>query len=221
MSKRFQRARSSEAKQEREADILEAARALATRDGVRQVTLTDIAGAVGLHKSAMLRYFETREQVFLVLTAEGWKEWSAAVRKELSRRKGTSPKVTASIFAKTLAARPLFCDLLGQAPMNLERNVSIEAVRAFKTIALDEVGEIVSELMRVIGLTVDQSINTIATATCMAGALWQMATAGPAVQALYHSEPRFAHAVLDLEPKLADILEGLLTGYLVQNGRRK
>ena len=75
MTKKFQRARSSEAKQEREADILEAARALATRDGVRQVTLTDIAGAVGLHKSAMLRYFETREQVFLVLTAEGWKEW--------------------------------------------------------------------------------------------------------------------------------------------------
>src|ERR1700739_1370012 len=123
MTKKFQRARSGEAKQEREADILEAARVLATRDGVREVTLTDIAGAVGLHKSAMLRYFETREQVFLVLTAEGWKGGSAGVRNELGRRKGISPKVTAGIFAKTLAARPLFCDLLGQAPMNLERNV--------------------------------------------------------------------------------------------------
>ena len=143
------------------------------------------------------------------------------MRKGLARRKGISPKVTAGIFAKTLAARPLFCDLLGQAPMNLERNVSIEAVRAFKTVALDEVGEIVSELVRVVGLTVDQSINTIATATSMAGALWQMATAGPAVQALYRSEPRFAHAVVDLEPKLTDILEGLLTGYLLQNGKRK
>jgi AcrR family transcriptional regulator len=221
MAKKFQRARSSEAKHEREADILEAARALATRNGVRQVTLTDIAKAVGLHKSAMLRYFETREQVFLVLTGEGWREWSAAVRKELVRRKGISAKGTAAIFAKTLAARPLFCDLLGQAPMNLERNVSIEAVRAFKTIALREVEEIASELVRLVGLTFQQSINTIVTATSMAGALWQMATAGPAVQALYRSEPQFAHAVVDLEPKLTDILDGLLTGYLVQNSERR
>ncbi len=31
-----------------------------------------------MHKSALLRYFETREEIFLRLTADGWREWSAA-----------------------------------------------------------------------------------------------------------------------------------------------
>ena len=55
-------------------------RARSARAGIRQVTLTDIADEVGMHKSAMLRYFETREQIFLRLTAAGWREWSAALR---------------------------------------------------------------------------------------------------------------------------------------------
>ncbi|HEX3832654.1 MAG TPA: helix-turn-helix domain-containing protein, partial [Solirubrobacteraceae bacterium] len=61
----FQRARSAENKAHRRETILTAAAQLAARDGVRQVTLTDIADAVGMHKSALLRYFETREQIFL------------------------------------------------------------------------------------------------------------------------------------------------------------
>ena len=57
----FQRARSTEAKRQREEAILAAATRLGAERGIRQVTLTDIADAVGMHKSAMLRYFETRE----------------------------------------------------------------------------------------------------------------------------------------------------------------
>ena len=66
----FQRARSAQAKQQRESAILDAAQELGSARGIRQVTLTDIAEAVGMHKSAMLRYFETREQIFLRLTGE-------------------------------------------------------------------------------------------------------------------------------------------------------
>ena len=81
----FQRARSPEAKQQREDAILAAARSLGAKRGIRQITLTDIADAVGMHKSALLRYFETREQIFLRLTAEDWREWSAALRAKLER----------------------------------------------------------------------------------------------------------------------------------------
>src|SRR6185437_16628121 len=80
----FQRARSVAAKRQREDDILDAARRLAKRRGIRLVTLTEIAEAVGLHKSAMLRYFETREQIFLTLTAAEWRSWSAALRERTS-----------------------------------------------------------------------------------------------------------------------------------------
>src|ERR1700727_853607 len=83
-SSTFQRARSSENKTQRRESILAAAAQLATRDGVRQVTLTDIAARVGMHKSALLRYFETREQIFLELTGRSWRDWAAAVRAGLA-----------------------------------------------------------------------------------------------------------------------------------------
>jgi AcrR family transcriptional regulator len=217
----FQRARSTEAKEQREAAILNAARALAATHGVREITLTDVAAAIGMHKSALLRYFETREQIFLVLTGEGWREWSSALRKELVQLVEHSPTTVAAIFAKTLIARPIFCDLLAQAPLNLERNVSLDAVRTFKLIALDEVKAIGSELKRLLGLSTRQASDTIATATSMAGALWQMATPGPKVRALYRSEPQLAHAIVDVGPQLTHILEGLLTGYLAEKAKRK
>src|SRR5258707_6897869 len=128
----FQRGRSIEAKQLREEAILEAATRLGTKHSIRQVTLTGIASAVGMHKSALLRYFETREQIFLRLTAAGWHEWSAALRAQLARLTPDAPAATiAQAIADSMVDRPMFCDLLAQAPLNLERNVSIESVRTF------------------------------------------------------------------------------------------
>lgn len=221
MSQNFQRARSNEAKEQREAAILKAARALAVKHGIRQITLTDIADAVGLHKSALLRYFETREEIFLILSAEAWREWSSVLRKELAQLKESSPATVAAIFARTLTARPLFCDLLAQTPLNLERNVSLDAVRQFKLVALSEVKEIGSELMRLLGLSSQQATDIVATATSMAGAFWQMATPSPQVLALYRSEAELAHAIVDVGPRLARILEGLLRGNLAEKTEPK
>ena len=209
-----QRARSVEAKQQREEAILEAAAQLGAERGIRQVTLTEIAQAVGMHKSAMLRYFETREQIFLKLTAAGWRDWSAALRQRLEQLPpGVPASVIAQAFADSLTARPMFCDLLAQAPLNLERNVSIESVRAFKLVTLEEVAAIRTELGRLLGLTEQQAVDVIATATSLAGALWQMATPGPEVQQLYRSDPRLAHAVVEVGPRLTRVLTALLTGF--------
>ena len=208
----FQRARSVAAKQLRESAILQAARALGAERGIRQITLTEIGEAVGMHKSALLRYFETREEIFLRLTADGWREWSTALRAGLEELAAPAPAAVAGVFASTLAARGLFCDLLAQAPLNLERNVSIESVRAFKLVTLDEVSAIGAELHRLLGLTEQQGVDVIATATSLAGALWQMATPGPEVGALYRSDPRLAHAVVEVGPRLTRVLTALLTG---------
>jgi AcrR family transcriptional regulator len=210
----FQRARSAEAKQRRESAILDAATRLGAERGIREVTLTDIAAAVGMHKSAMLRYFETREQIFLRLTALGWREWSA----ELRERLGTLPPGPAGIpavadaFAESLVERPMFCDLLAQAPLNLERNVSLESVRDFKLATLAEVHAISLQLERLLGLDERQAVDVIATATGLAGAFWQMATPGPEVRELYRSDPRLAHAVVEVGPRLTRVLTALLTG---------
>ncbi|MGW1618245.1 TetR family transcriptional regulator [Streptomyces sp. NPDC002172] len=63
--------RGAAARQQCEQESLDAARSLGTERGVREVTPTDIAAAVGMHESAMLGYFGTREQIFPSRTAEG------------------------------------------------------------------------------------------------------------------------------------------------------
>ncbi len=222
MTTGFQRARSPESKRTRERAILDAAAELATARGVRSVTLTDIAAAVGMHKSAMLRYFETREQIFLVLTDEQWQEWSRSVRADLSRiptvvdTPGARSESIASIahsLASSLVGRPLFCDLLAQAPLNLERNVSLESARSFKLTALAEAGHVAESLCGLLPLTEARAYDTVATATSMAGALWQMAAPGPKLRELYEADPHLSHAIVDVGPRLTSILTGLLTGF--------
>ncbi|MFD9791514.1 hypothetical protein ACFWXK_11260 [Streptomyces sp. NPDC059070] len=46
----------------------------------------------------------------------------------------------------------------------------------------------------------------------MAGTIWNIATPGPEVAALYRGDPRLAHAIVDVEPRPARILTALLEG---------
>ncbi|MFB6888564.1 TetR family transcriptional regulator [Kitasatospora sp. NPDC056327] len=215
----FQRARSPEAKRQREAAILEAARSLGRERGIRDVTLTDIAAAVGMHKSALLRYFETREEIFLRLTAEGWDEWSRALSARLRDSTDPGPAAVARAFAATLAARGPFCDLLAHAPLNLERNVSLDAVRDFKLATLAAREPIAAAVRAQLpGLRDQDVVDLVATAVSLAGALWQIANPGPEVAALYRSDPRLAHAVVEVEPRLARILTATVRGLVAAAG---
>ncbi|WP_344875072.1 TetR family transcriptional regulator [Nonomuraea antimicrobica] len=209
----FQRARSPEAKQQRQEAILDAARALATARTVREVTLSDIAEAVGMHKSAMLRYFETREQIYLILTAEGWREWSAHVCERLGAIEGPAAPSVAETLAETLVSRPLFCDLLAQAPLNLERNVSLDAVRDFKLVALAAHHSVALKIQDVLGVGAPPAREIASVATSMAGALWQMAAPGTALRELYRSDPVLSHAIVEVRPRLTGILTALITGF--------
>jgi AcrR family transcriptional regulator len=213
-----QRARSPEAKRQREQAILRAARSLAAARTVREVTLTDIAAAVGMHKSAMLRYFETREQIFLALAAEGWREWSGAVRARLGALPDAAPEAVAAALADTLAARPLFCDLLAHAPLNLERNVTLDTAYRFKLVALAESRLIAADLASLLGLTKFQAIDVVTTATGMAGAFWQMAASGTPLSTLHEKYPELAYVKVEVKPRLTGILADLLTG--MQHTRR-
>jgi AcrR family transcriptional regulator len=211
----FQRARSTEAKHMREQAILEAARRLGAEHGIRQVTLTEIAEAVGMHKSALLRYFETREEIFLRLSAEAWQEWSGALRAEFGMLTNPTPADVAAVFAGTLAARGSFCDLLAQVPLNLERNVSVEAVRAFKLVTHTELDAIALVVRRLLPtLSGPDPVDLIAAATSLSGAFWQMATPGPEIAALYRSDPRLSHAVVDVEARVQRLLTALIQGML-------
>src|ERR1700761_8818821 len=55
---------------------------------VADVTLTELSRRVGLAKSNVLRYFESREAVLLDLLGSQWQEWLPAPAGEPARAKG-------------------------------------------------------------------------------------------------------------------------------------
>jgi AcrR family transcriptional regulator len=199
----FQRARRPEQKEQRREAILAAAADLARRDGVRAVTLAEIARAVGIHKSALLRYFETREQIFLELTGREWGAWREATTTALARVAPGDADAVAATLASSFVARPLLCDLIPHTALNLERHASVEAVHAYKLTSLGAVDAVAAALAGPFPeLSDDQRRELVSYVALLAGSMFQIATPPEPLADLYRREPQLGHALLDLEPRL-------------------
>jgi AcrR family transcriptional regulator len=209
----FQRARRPEQKEQRRAAILDAARELASERGVGEVTLTEVASRVGLAKSNVLRYFETREDVYLHLLAAEWQGFKTGAAQRLRSGSGT-PAGVARALADTAAERPLFCDLQSQAASVLERNVSTPTVRYFKLAVLGAVAELAGVIGEVIPALAGKPARTVVT-TCVAlvSGLWPIANPSPRVAELFE-DPELVHGRVDFHPRLRAALEPLVIGLI-------
>jgi AcrR family transcriptional regulator len=234
----FLRARRPEQKLQRREEILAAARELALLGGVRGVSLAGIAARAGIDKSALLRYFETREQIFLELTAREWGPWvrslhdgldgvaagsadaaagppDAAGSADAAPGSPETADLVADVVARSFGDRPVFCDLLAHTPLNLERNVSPEAVRAYKLISLGAVGEAADVVHRALPHLTDQECREfISVIASLAGNLWQIANPVPALAAMFAADPALSLACIDLVPRLRRTGGVLLAGFI-------
>lgn len=208
----FQRAYSSEHKAQRAADLMEAARALAARDGVRGVTLTAIAQHAGVHVSAVRRYYASREEILLNLAEEGYGDWSRAVAAQLSRRSNlTCAELTRTLVA-TLAERPLFCDLLTHVTLSLEREVTYERVRTFKHAAGNAVAVLTGAISTASALDRGQAQELVIAVIALTAPLWQAGHPGETLARLYREESAVAHIGIDFEPTLTRLVTALCDG---------
>jgi AcrR family transcriptional regulator len=183
----FLRARRPEHKRQRYEAILDAARELAEAGSVNAVSLADIAERVGMHKSALLRYFETREEIFLRLAEADWREWADAVVADLDGLTDASDtERTAETFARSLSDRPLFCQLLLHGPLTLERNVSLDVVRAFKRAMMQAASDVADALHRALpDLDRSACFELLAMTGVAASGMWQAANPPPVLVALH------------------------------------
>ncbi|XVQ07196.1 TetR family transcriptional regulator [Spirillospora sp. CA-255316] len=206
----FVRARRPEHKQQRREAILAAARELALESGVRAVSLRAVAAAAGLAKSNVVRYFGTREEIYLELAAEEWQGWRDAATERLRAADGPGDVVDALV--ETLEARPLMCDLLGSISASLEHNVSLEAARAFKVVLLDVSADLGAQVARATELTDGEGLELIGAATGLAAFLYPMANPSPVMAELYAQEPQIAAARPPFLPTLKRALTAFLAG---------
>lgn len=209
----FQRARRPEQKRLRESAILQAARELALRDGVRNISLGDIAARVGMHKTALLRYFETREDIYLRLAAHDWHECSQTLAAEISVLPTGDVTGVAAAIANALDARPLLCDLLTHAPLHLERNVSISSVLAFKLATITAMKELSDAIRFVLpDLTRQDGDDLVGGITALAAALYQATRPPPTLAKLYLENPAVAHTYYEFVPTIIRLVEVLVLG---------
>jgi AcrR family transcriptional regulator len=200
----YQRARRPEQKEERREAILAAARELAAERSVREISLGDIARRVELAKSNLLRYFQSREEIFLTLLLREWADWTA----DASERVGDD---VAGALAATLAARPFFCDLLGEQAAVLERNVSADTVRSFRAATIELVEALAGDIAAVTGLNPGDAFEVVGAALIITAGLWPLTTPAPHVAAMYAGTDLLRP---DFEGRLRALLATLIAGYL-------
>jgi AcrR family transcriptional regulator len=208
----FARARSAEHKQRRREAILTAARDLAAREGVQGVTLAAVADAVGLAKSNVLRYFGTREEIYLELMTGQWHDWAADLTDRLPAGPAGS-RVLAAALTGSLVRRPLFCDLQSVLATSLERHVGLEAARSYKRAALAALESAGSAIAERGALTATEGFELAAASTVFAGMIWPMAHPAAVLRELYAEEPELARACPPFEPTLERLIHTLAEGF--------
>jgi AcrR family transcriptional regulator len=216
----FRRARSSEHKARRVRDLVDAARTLASERGARTVTLTAIATRAGVHVSGVRRYFDSREDILLALASEGWQEWATRAGRALQPGLGGHPVRVADALAETLAELPLFCDLLAQVALSLEREAPLESVRAAAVTELEQVGTIADAVAAAsAGLDRNRARELVVATALLAGALWQTGHPSDEVAGLHRDDPRLASAVVEFPAQLARLVRALTAGLALEDSR--
>lgn len=219
----FQRARSDEQREIRRRAILDTASAMLAEMPVAQVSLNELSRRVGLAKSNVLRYFESREAVLLELLDVALREWLERYEAELADAvtadapPARRAQEIAAVTAESLAARPVLCDLISAQAAVLERNVSPEIAAAYKHSAIANIGVLVRVMRTHLPELGEQdTVQFGALTVLVAGAVWTHAQPSGAMLAAYEADPELAAMRLDFTETLRNALEVFLRGLLAR-----
>lgn len=216
----FQRARSEEQRAVRRRAILDTAAAMLNEMPVAEVSLNELSRRVGLAKSNVLRYFESREAVLLELLDDFLGSWLAELAAELAGgiESGTAPEVRAGqladVLSRSLADRGVLCDLFGAQGGVLEHNVSVDVVKRHKRTSLALLETMSDLVRRHVPELGDGAQLFCLTSLVSAGALSTYAPPPPSVLAAYADEPALAVLHLDPQDALRVVLTSALLGVL-------
>jgi AcrR family transcriptional regulator len=216
----FQRARNEEQREIRRRTILDTAAAMLDEMPVAAVSLNELSRRVGLAKSNVLRYFESREAVLLELLDDFLGSWLADLAEELAAgiEAHAAPHVRADLLAeilsRSLAERVVLCDLFGAQGGVLEHNVSVEAIKRHKRSSLARLTDM-SELVRGHVPELGDGAELFCLMTLVsAGALSSYVPPPPSVLAAYADEPELGVFNLDLRDALRVACTSALLGVL-------
>ncbi|MFF3360372.1 TetR/AcrR family transcriptional regulator [Streptomyces misionensis] len=222
----FQRARSEEQRELRRRAILDTTAAMLDEMPVGEVSLNELSRRVGLAKSNVLRYFESREAILLELLDRAWKQWLDDLPALLAAEIDPGAPVEergdrlADVLARSLEGRRVLCDLFSAQAGVLERNVSAEVAGRWKRTAIGNVGAMAALVRRRLPELGDGAVAFCAQLVMMAGTVWTHARPSAAMLDAYDADPSLAELRLEFTPALRDVLATLAAGTLARAAAR-
>ncbi len=223
MSTGFQRARSAEQREQRRRAILDTAAAMLAEMPVAEVSLNELSRRVGLAKSNVLRYFESREAVLLELLDAATAEWLESLDAVLGAAADPAAgpyeraDAVAAALTDSLIARPVLCDLVSAQAAVLERNVSAQVAAQYKRAAVAAAGTLARLVAaRLPELGDDDAVRFAAALMLTTGAAWSHAHPSAAMLDAYAADPSLTACRLDLADMLRQMFAVVLSGLLAR-----
>ena len=146
--RKYQRARSDEEKNQRLSSILSAAESMFAENAYEACNLNVIAAAVGITKTALYRYFRSKELIFLEIYKHQLTEIVPSLQVCLQKKDAVG-------LSALLSSRPLFCRLSAILTTVLERPLTVAEARSFKLTVLQLLEPCVVTLVSEYGFTPD------------------------------------------------------------------
>lgn len=218
----FQRARSEEQRQQRRDAILSVASQMLAQMPVAEISLNELSRRVGLAKSNVLRYFDSREAILLDLFDQQLNQWATELDGSLVATEGTLReriKALGTMMADSIAKRPIMCDLASAQAAVLERNITVEVALSHKQLVNSEVMTVVTAMRRVVPeFSEGQAYQVVAHTLLMTAGAWPQAQPSSAVQGAYDTDPEVARVQMDFRTLLYDTITLTATGLICNQG---
>ena len=207
----FHRARSEEQRAERRESILATAESMLVTTRVSDLSLNELARRVGLAKSNVLRYFESREAVLLAIYDRQTTEFLDALDARIGP--GSSIDELADAIAELAADRPVFCDLTASAPGVLEHNVSTAAAVDYKRGMIANAVRLARIAGPVLGDVGPKGGEAFAGGTLLVvGGAWALTQPSPGMAAAYAQHAELRAMQLELRTVIRELLATLAVG---------
>lgn len=187
---------------------------------VAEVSLNELSRRVGLAKSNVLRYFESREAVLLELLDDFLGTWLEELAEELAAgiEADASPEERtdqlAEVLSRSLSERMVLCDLFGAQGGVLEHNVSVEVVKRHKRSTHANLATMLELVRRHLPELGDGAQTFCMMSLISAGALAAYVPPPSSVLAAYADEPELGVLHLDLRDALRTSFTAALVGVL-------
>ena len=211
----FQRARRPEQRELRRQEILNAAEALLAEMPAEEISLRELGRRLGVSKTHVVRYFESREGVFLELLNRLRLSWLEALASEWPPAP-CEPDRLMQAWADSLAARPILCQLWSLLPSVLERNVSADTIRAYKLTDLQHrttLANLISDRVPVLGADDARTLTRYAVVSLVG--LWPFSNPTPTIVEAT-ADPRLASSRVNFAAMYGEILQTTLAGLLAR-----